>query len=200
VRGSRKSDLAAPGSTRGGDGAAAVPGGLLAAVELLVDDGRCTRRPSAAAHGATWPNPAVEVVCTRRSGSVAVPGSLSAAVQRLGGVAVAASRGQPWRPSGLSCSSFPLLAPTVVVMWRTRRLLVDGGVEWWSAEGRPGRHEASAAPASPFPSSSDGDDSKVTAIREATVARRTAEREGQPRRLIGLGCSPFPPPPRGARV
>jgi hypothetical protein len=100
VSGSRKPELAAPGSTRGGDGATAVPGGLLAAVELLVDDGRCARRPSAAAHGARWPDPAVEVVCTQRSGP--------AAVQRLGGVAVAASRGQPRRPSGLGCSSLPL--------------------------------------------------------------------------------------------
>jgi hypothetical protein len=50
-------------------------------------------------------------------------------------------------------SPFPFLAPAVVVMWRARRLLVDGGVEWWSAEGQPGRPEASAAPASPFPSS-----------------------------------------------
>jgi hypothetical protein len=31
------------------------------------------------------------------------------------------------------------------------------------------------------------------------VAWRAAEREGQPGRLIGLSCSPFPPPPRGAR-
>jgi hypothetical protein len=171
-----------------------VPDGLL---ELLVDDGRCARWPSAAAHGARWLDPAVEVVCTWRSGPVAVPGGLSAAVQRLGGVA--ASRGQPGRPSGLGCSSFPLLAPAVVVMWRAQRLLVDGGVEWWSAEGWPGRPKASAAPTSPFPSSSDGDDSKVAAIGEATVARRAAESEGQPGWLIGLGCSPFPPPPCGAR-
>jgi hypothetical protein len=70
--------------------------------------GQYARRPSAAAHGARWPDPAVEVVCTRRSGPVAVPDGLSATVQRLGGVAVAASRGQPGRPSGLGCSSFPL--------------------------------------------------------------------------------------------
>jgi hypothetical protein len=107
VSGFRKPDLAAPGSARG-DGAAAVPGGLLAVVELLIDDGRCARWPSAAAHGARWPDPVVEVVCMRRSGPAAVPGGLLAAVQRLGGVAVAASRGQPGRPGGLGCSSFLL--------------------------------------------------------------------------------------------
>jgi hypothetical protein len=37
VSGSRKLDLAALGSAHGGDGVAAVPDGLLAAVELLVD-------------------------------------------------------------------------------------------------------------------------------------------------------------------
>jgi hypothetical protein len=99
VSGSRKPDLAVlVGSTRGGDGAAAVPGGL----------GQCAQRPSAVAHGARWPDPTVEVVCARWSGPTAVPGGLSAAVQRLGGVAVVAPRGQPERPSDLGCSSFPL--------------------------------------------------------------------------------------------
>jgi hypothetical protein len=99
VSGSRKPDLAAlVGSARGGDGAAAVPGGL----------GQCAQRPSAAAHGDRWPDPAVEVVCARRSGPAAVLSGLSAAVQRLGGVAVVAPRGQPGRPSDLGCSSFPL--------------------------------------------------------------------------------------------
>jgi hypothetical protein len=36
-------------------------------------------------------------------------------------------------------------------------------------------------------------------IGEVTVARRAVECEGQPGRLIGLGYSPFPPPPHGAR-
>jgi hypothetical protein len=99
VSGSRKPDLAAlVGSARGGDGAAAVPDGL----------GQCAQRPSTAAHGARWPDPAVEVVCARQSGPAAVPGGLSAAVQRLGGVAVVAPRGLPGRPSDLGCSSFPL--------------------------------------------------------------------------------------------
>jgi hypothetical protein len=42
-------DLVAPGSARGGDGATVVPSGLLAAVELLVDDGP---RPAAFGVGA----------------------------------------------------------------------------------------------------------------------------------------------------
>jgi hypothetical protein len=140
VSGSRKLDLAALGSAHGGDGVAAVPDGLLAAVELLVDHGRCAQRPSAAAHGARWLDPTMEVVCTRLSRSVVVPGGLSAAVQRrvgwqwqchkgnLGGPAASVAPPSPFPPSGFGGGGY-VVSAAASGQWRCG-MVECGGPAW----------------------------------------------------------------------
>jgi hypothetical protein len=117
-----------------------------------------------------------------RGGADRWPIGGGAVAGRGGSGSVARATCEAQRPRLLLLPPFPLLASAVVVMWRVRQLLVDGGVEWWSAEGRPGRPEASAAPASPFPSSLL---TATTARWLRSVRRRWHSGQQSPRGSLG---------------